>query len=217
MYAPAPHDELTGLINYIDQQLTALRASVYGLTEEQAKATPCRSSLSLAVLLKHAAHGMRGYVAQLSGAFSALDDAAFAAYVGSLNVGDDDVVAEVLAEFDAARADLLAALALADPDADVSAPPAPWHGLFQPLPAKSRYDVVHFLEEFARHAGHADIIREQLDGMAIPTLVMSIERMPASQFFQPYEPAPGAIGAADRPDGGGRGQITGGSVIAPAL
>lgn len=196
MYAPAQHDEITGLLNYIDQQLAALRASVYGLTDEQAKATPCRSSLSLAALLKHAAYGMRGYKAQLSDTLSALDDAAFAAYLGSLEVGDDDAVSDVLAEFDAARAELLAALEHADPNAEAIAPPAPWHGIMQPLPVRRRYDLVHFLEEFARHAGHADIIREQLDGMAIPALVMSIDGMPASQFFQPYEPAPGTIGAA---------------------
>jgi hypothetical protein len=195
MYVPAQHDEITGLLNYVDQQLAAIRASVYGLTDEQAKATPCRSSLSLAALLKHAAYGMRGYTAQLSGSLSALDDAAFAAYLGSLEVGDDDVVSDMLAEFDAARQELLAALGDADPNAAVIAPAAPWHGIMQPLPVRRRYDIGHFLEEFARHAGHADIIREQLDGMAIPALVMSIEGMPASQFFQPYVPAPGTIGA----------------------
>lgn len=195
MYTPAQHDEITGLLNYVDQQLAAIRASVYGLTDEQAKATPCRSSLSLAALLKHATHGMHGYIAQLSGMLSALDDAAFAAYLGSLEVSDDEVVSDVLAEFDAAREELLSALEHADPNAATVAPPAPWHGVMQPLPVRRRYDIVHFLEEFARHAGHADIIREQLDGMAIPALVMSIEGMPASQFFQPYEPGPGTIGA----------------------
>ncbi|HWC23182.1 MAG TPA: DUF664 domain-containing protein [Flexivirga sp.] len=196
MYAPTSHDEITGLTHYIDQQLDALRASVHGLTEEQAKSTPCASSLSLAALLKHAAYGMRGYVAQLSGSFSELDDTAFAAYLQSLEVGSDEKVSDVLAEFDSARAELRAALAHTDPDADAMAPPAPWHGIMQSAPVKRRYDIVHFLEEFARHAGHADIIREQLDGMAIPALVMSIEGMPASQFFQPYVPAPGTIGAA---------------------
>ena len=27
MYAPAQHDEVTGLVNYIDEQLTAIRAA----------------------------------------------------------------------------------------------------------------------------------------------------------------------------------------------
>lgn len=194
MYAPAQHDEITGLLNYVDQQLAAIRASVHGLTEEQAKATPCRSTLSLAALLKHAAYSMSGYIAQLSGSLSALDDAAFATYLGSLVVGPDERVADLLAEFDAARAELLAAVEQADPDAAATAPAAPWHGIMEPQPVLRRYDIGHFFEEFARHAGHADIIREELDGVAIPALVMTLEGMPASQFFQPYEPAPGTIG-----------------------
>lgn len=195
MYAPAAHDEITGLTNYIDQQLAALRASVHGLTETEARATPCRSSLSLAALLKHVAYGMRGYVAQLAGSPTSLDEQAYGAYLASLEVDDDESMSELLAEFDAARAALLAALATVDPDRDVIAPPAPWHGITDSRPAKARYDVVHILEEVARHAGHADIIREQLDGMAVPALALSVEGTPASDFFQPYQPQPGTIGA----------------------
>lgn len=195
MYAPAAHDEITGLLNYIDQQLSALRASVHGLTEEQAKETPCRSSLSLVALLKHTAYGMRGYVKQLAGSPSKLDEAAYGAYLASLEVGDGEQVSDVLTEFDDARAAMLEALANVDPDADVTAPPAPWHGIMDARPAKARFDVVHILEEVARHAGHADIIREQIDGMAVPALVLSIAGTPASDFFQPYRPAPGTIGA----------------------
>ena len=47
MYAPAQHDEVTGLVNHIDEQLTAIRAAAFGLTEEQARQTPCRSALSV--------------------------------------------------------------------------------------------------------------------------------------------------------------------------
>jgi hypothetical protein len=45
MYAPAQHDEVTGLVNYIDQQLAAIRAAAFGLTEKQARETPRRSAL----------------------------------------------------------------------------------------------------------------------------------------------------------------------------
>ena len=47
MYTPARHDEITGVVNYLDQQLAAIRASVIGLTEEQARQRPCRSALSV--------------------------------------------------------------------------------------------------------------------------------------------------------------------------
>ena len=47
----------------------------------------------------------------------------------------------------------------------------------------------------ARHAGHADIIREQLDGLSVQTLQLTLEGQLANNFFQPYVPAPGTIGA----------------------
>jgi hypothetical protein len=195
MYAPAQHDEITGLMNYIAQQLDALRASVYGLTEAQARETPCRSTLSLAALVKHAAHGMRGYTERALGDAKPLDGQAFSAYMGSLAVAEDESVIGILGEFDAAREAFFATLQNLDPDADVTEPPAPWQGVFDEHPAKARFDLVHVVEEFARHAGHADIIREQLDGMAVPTLVMTLEGVPANEFFQPYEPTAGTIGA----------------------
>ena len=37
MYAPARHDEITGIVNYLEQQLTAIRSAAFGLTEEQAR------------------------------------------------------------------------------------------------------------------------------------------------------------------------------------
>jgi hypothetical protein len=54
---------------------------------------------------------------------------------------------------------------------------------------------VHLIEETARHAGHVDILREQLDGVAVPALVLTLEGMPANKFFQPYVPVPGTIGS----------------------
>ena len=62
-------------------------------------------------------------------------------------------------------------------------------------PANSRYYLVHQIEEMARHAGHADIIREQIDGMAVPAIMLSEAGVAANDFFQPYVPEPGTIGA----------------------
>ncbi|TQS42487.1 DinB family protein [Cryptosporangium phraense] len=191
MYAPAEHDEITGLLRYLVQQLDALRASAFGLTEAQSRETPCRSSLSIAGLIKHAAHGMRGAAARLRGTPS-MD---FDAYLASFAPAPDETTTALIAEFDAARAEYLEAFAAADPDAVTIEPPAPWHGRFTEQPVRWRYYLVHQIEEMARHAGHADIIREQLDGMSIPALVLTVEGAPANDFFQPYVPEPGTIGA----------------------
>ena len=60
---------------------------------------------------------------------------------------------------------------------------------------RARYYLAHQVEEMARHAGHADILREQLDGTSVPALVMTRAGVPANAFFQPYAPSPGTITA----------------------
>ena len=84
-------------------------------------------------------------------------------------------------------------LAATDPAGSTTAPPAPWHGIFDARPIHARYYLVHLVEECARHAGHADIIREQIDGVAVPALVLTLEEASANDFFQPYQPAPGTL------------------------
>lgn len=195
MYAPAQHDEVTGLVNYIDEQLTAIRAAAFGLTEEQARATPCRSALSVGGIIKHAVFVMRGALERLRTEVSEqpVDGAAYAVFTDSFAVRDDETVAGTIEDFDRVRAQLLAAVAATDPAGGTTAPPAPWHGIFDARPIHARYHLVHLVEEFARHAGHADIIREQIDGVAVPALVLTLAGASANDFFQPYQPAPGTL------------------------
>src|SRR3954467_14267620 len=106
MYEPAQDDEITGLVRYLTQQLEAIRAAAIGLTEEQARERPCRSALSVGGLLKHAIYGMRGATARLkdgTGRPAEFDENAFAAYMGSFALTDDETAADALAQFDAAR------------------------------------------------------------------------------------------------------------------
>src|SRR3712207_9280519 len=91
MYAPAQHDEVTGLVNYIDEQLTAIRAAAFGLTEEQARETPCRSAMSVGGLIKHAVYVMRGALHRLRTDVTEqpTDAAAYAAFTDSFAVRDE--------------------------------------------------------------------------------------------------------------------------------
>lgn len=196
MYEPAIDDEITGLVGYLEQQLDALRASAFGLTEAQSRETPCRSALSIAGLIKHATHGMRGAVARLNETIAAGGGDAIAAYMASFAPAADESTASLIADFDAARDEYVAAFRAADPDAEAIEPPAPWHGRFDERPIRLRYFLTHQIEEMARHAGHADIIREQLDGVSVPALVLTLEGAVPTEFFQPYVPAPGTIGAS---------------------
>ena len=196
MYAPGRHSEIEGIVGDVQQQLDAIRASAIGLTEAQARARPCRSALSIGGLLKHATYCMRGVVDRLGdGPGRVLDEDAYAAHEASFSLADGETAAGALADFDAARADYIAALAGTDPSEETVEDPAPWFGIFDQRPARRRYQLVHQIEELARHAGHADIIREQLDGVAVPSIVLTHDGVSASDFFEPYVPAPGTIGA----------------------
>jgi hypothetical protein len=44
MYEPTPHQEIDGIVRYVEQQLDAIRAASIGLTEEQVRLRPCRSA-----------------------------------------------------------------------------------------------------------------------------------------------------------------------------
>jgi hypothetical protein len=197
MYTPAPDDEITGLVRYLEQQLDALRAAAVGLTEEQIRMRPCRSALSIGGILKHVTYGMHGALQRFAGgSTSEVDDAGYEAYMASFALADDETGSGALAEFDEVRDQYLAAIAAVDPSAPTTEPPSPWYGIFDARSANARYYLVHQIEEMARHAGHADIIREELDGMAVPAIMLSEAGAPANDFFQPYVPAPGTIGAA---------------------
>ncbi len=198
MYTPTRDDEITGLVRYIDQQLDAIRASAIGLTEEQARMRPCRSALSIGGLIKHTTYVMVGATSRLTngdGPPPAINDAAFTAHESSLVLADDETTGDAIVAFDAARGPYLAAVAQTDPGAPTLVPPAPWFGVHDARPANRRYGLVHQIEEMARHAGHADIIREQIDGISVPAIVLTEDGAQANDFFQPYVARPGTIGA----------------------
>jgi hypothetical protein len=72
------------------------------------------------------------------------------------SVGDDDAVEEWVARYEDAIATAREIVAGADLDARVARADV--------VDANVRFVVVHMIEETARHAGHADIIRETIDG-----------------------------------------------------
>lgn len=189
MFGPGRHTEGEVLVGYLEQQLAALRAAAYGLTEQQARATPCRSALSVGGLLKHATYVLQRRAEQDAG--SPPDATAVALFMGSFALGDGETLAGVLAAYDAACTTYLDDVRRTDPAAAMTAPPAPWDGLYAPTESVQRYRLVHHVEELARHAGHADIIREQVDGADAASLLMAVEGRPGNDFVQPWAPAGG--------------------------
>lgn len=190
MYAPALHDEPTTHAEYVRQQAEALRASVHGLTEDQARSTPCRSELSLAGLLKHVTY-VYAEVADVPTPWTpepADWEEGKAAFYGSFHPEAEETLPVLLERFDLVMGALADQMAAADPDEAQVAPPAPWVGVTQEAPVRARFHQVHVIEELARHAGHADILREQIDGATSASLLLAIWGQEGNEFVQPWRP-----------------------------
>jgi len=193
---PPPHtDELELLLAFIAQQRDGVRYAAYGLTEAQAHATPCRSSLSLGGLLRHVAVTEAMWTEMVAGSLGQAPaapqdgEAGAATYVDSFSFGPEDSVAAALAAYDevAARTE---AVARSAPSLDHPVPVpkgVPWFP--DDVDAWSvRWVLLHVIEETARHAGHADIIRESLDGATMFELMAGVEGWPATEWLIPWQP-----------------------------
>lgn len=141
-----------------------LTFTAQGLTDEQARLTPTASALSIGGLIKHVSATEQGWYDFATGADGSMagGEDAEADYADGFRLREDETLAGMLAAYDevAARTDELAATA--DLDVAYPLPPAPW---FEPGATRSvRRVLLHLIAETAQHAGHADIIRETIDG-----------------------------------------------------
>ena len=125
------------------------------------------SALCVGGLIKHVAHTESGWadfivLGPSALAFSGESDYEVHAYSRSgWNAGE--TLASILERYDAVarRTDELVA-SLPDLDASHPLPEAPW---YEPGASWSaRRVVLHIIAETAQHAGHADIVREAIDG-----------------------------------------------------
>lgn len=192
MFQPGLHDEVETYVGYLQTQIDSLREAAYGLTEEQARLTPCRSALSIGGLLKHATFVLDGRArrADLGGAVPTPKQFAehAQAFMASFALAQGETLAGTLAEFDRAGAAFVTDVRRTDPAARTVEPPAPWDNRPDPSPAYERFQLVHIIEELARHAGHADIIREEIDGAQAMSLHFAATGKPGNRFVQPWRP-----------------------------
>ena len=161
--------QLTGERADLQDQLTKarffLRNTVRGLTDEQAARTPTASELCLGGLVKHVSRVERRWTDFVVDGPSAMamDENRYADHADSFRILPGETLASIVAAYDevAARTDALLA-SLPDLDESQELPPAPW---FEPGARWSARRVfLHIAAETAQHAGHADIIRETIDG-----------------------------------------------------
>jgi uncharacterized damage-inducible protein DinB len=181
-------DEREGLLAFLAQQRYVLRLAAHGLTEKQARVKPTASSLSVGGLIKHVAATERSWMDTLLR--RPTPESGETDYAAGFTLGEDETLEGVLASYaDAARETEEIIAGIADLGQPVPVPKGvPWFP--QDVEAWSvRWVLLHLIEETCRHAGHADILRECLDGATAMPLMAAAEGWPASPWLRPWEPA----------------------------
>ncbi|NKQ58139.1 DinB family protein [Amycolatopsis sp. K13G38] len=162
-------DERADLLAVLAQQRYFLRFTTRDLTDEQAGRRTTVSELCLGGLIKHVTSVERGWVDFILEGPSAMQDftkmteADFQKRADEFRMLPGETLEGVLAEYAkvAARTDEIVAT-LPDLGATHPLPKAPW---FQPdAEWSARRVLMHIIAETSQHAGHADIVRESLDG-----------------------------------------------------
>ncbi|WP_419587073.1 DinB family protein [Streptomyces sp. Qhu-G9] len=180
---PAVDAERADLLAALATARTALTRTTQGLSDEQAAGSPTVSGLCLGGLIKHVASIEEGWVRFVAEGPSAMrydlpDGVTWADLAAgtarevpqwAIDHQDDfrmlpgETLAAVLTRYEqvAARSEQIIA-AVPDLSATHPLPEAPWH---EPGAVRSaRRVLTHVIAETAQHAGHADILREALDG-----------------------------------------------------
>lgn len=171
----APGDERGALLAYLDAQRGGVRRALHGLTEEQARSVPSASALSLLGLLKHLSHGERGWLRTMRGETQDYAESS-KEWEESFTPRPEETVEALLAFYDeVARETEASVRAVASMDSTFTVPPAPWDAGGD---RTWRWALLHLIEETARHAGHADVIRESIDGKGAFDLVFETGAMP---------------------------------------
>ncbi|MET9697135.1 DinB family protein [Streptomyces sp. NPDC006529] len=167
--AEAHGDERGALLSFIEAQRGGLRRSVLGLTEEQAASRPSASELSLSGLLKHVAETELSWL-RMAQQRPNEKQRNRDTWPDSFRLVDGESVGAVLEFWDGVVAELEKFVRdLPSLDDTFPLPSQPW------FPKEGRVSMrwllLHLIEEHARHAGHADVIRESLDGKTAFELV----------------------------------------------
>ncbi|MGZ2357436.1 DinB family protein [Streptomyces sp. 372A] len=162
-------DERADFLQSLGQHRHFLRFTTRDLTDEQAGQRTTKSELCLGGLVKHVTSVERGWAAfMVEGAaampdFTAMTEADFAKRADDFRMLPGETLAGVLDAYEkvAAETDELVA-SLPDLGVSHALPKAPWFD--GDAKWSARRVLMHIIAETAQHAGHADIIRESLDG-----------------------------------------------------
>ncbi|MGF0310620.1 DinB family protein [Rhodococcus sp. IEGM1428] len=153
--------ESTDIVKMLAEQRANFLITVRGITDEQARTRTTVSELTLGGLLHHVVSNERHWMKVIAD----LDETAefdMASAGSEYVMAEDETVAGLVAEWEEVARSTTDALATLDLNLSVPVPTAPWAP--ERIWQTARFTVLHILREISQHAGHADIIREELDG-----------------------------------------------------
>ncbi|WP_327688017.1 DinB family protein [Streptomyces tubercidicus] len=162
---PPPHaDERAMLESWLEFHRATLPLKCAGLDDQQARlASVAPSTMTLLGLVQHLAEVERNWFQRV---FAGLDvPPVHEAEKGNgFTLAPDRGIAEALADWRAevARSRELIATASLDDTGTLSEREA---GFVGDQRVSLRWILVHLIEEYARHNGHADLLRERIDGV----------------------------------------------------
>jgi hypothetical protein len=161
--------ERADLVSALDKHRQFLTLTVRGLTDQQAAERTTASELCLGGLIKHVAEVESGWVdfvlegpGAMAGGSEDWETASVDEWLAKFSMQPGERLAGLLEHYEqvARRTDEVAAST--DLDASHPLPDAPWFEAGARWSARRVF--LHIIAETAQHAGHADILRESLDG-----------------------------------------------------
>jgi hypothetical protein len=153
----AAADERETLLTFLHHQRRFLARKAEGLTDGQARKATCPpSDMTILGLIRHAAEVERGWAqrsllgADVDRIYATPDDPD-----GDFHFPPDATLADALETYwaEAEAADQIYRVAELD---DIEQSNRAFYNV--------RWILVHLIEEYARHCGHADLIRQAIDG-----------------------------------------------------
>lgn len=158
--------ELEMLTEFLDHYRSVLIAKATGISDEQARRHAVEpSNLSLLGLLRHMAEVERHWFRRILKNESELPDfyisgdVAIGTADGDFEFPDTATLSEGINVLHNAVAESRLAIVGLLPD-ELSLAVRPKTG----APVSLRWILIHMIEEYARHCGHADFLRERIDG-----------------------------------------------------
>lgn len=136
------------LLGFLDYLRSSIAAKVEGAPEPDVRTAGVPSGTNLVGLINHVTHVER---------FTFLGENV-TDWPATFHVADDLEVADVLAAYRAAVDEANDVIAASDLDEPTRPPTA------RKRTPSMRWALAHMIEETGRHAGHADILRELIDG-----------------------------------------------------